>query len=573
MKGNKKNSARRFPLRLLASGACAALILSVTAIGHATIRYVPDAYETVQQALDSSLAGDTVLIRRGIYWEMLSVPGYNVTVSSEFLFSRDWDDVLHTIIIPPDELNDVRVLNAVDTGTRRALNIVGLTLRGGVANPSRIRGGLYVSNRHLTMDHCVVDSCYALFGGALSITASIGEFSDCVFRHTGAYLDGYAFLLWPATLALHRCTFSHSFSHHDYQRGVFSLRSGQLKMNDCVLHDIGWDKNIGDYIFDVTRPTESVEITNCEIHNNRVFVFLRDTTALPFVRFDSNYVHHNQVFQDFFRTDHADTGIYFSIRSNVFIDNSNIPNPYVGGRMFFTFAGSYYRADVIGNLFFRNHNRENSVGCIGENSHSQFTVRRNYILDNSHNAVANPPGGVLMLVANEPQDVQYNIIAGNRGFAAFNGLRSYPPGHALHNWWNDPTGPYDSVANRGGRGDTVEWHINYRPWEADTSFMDTTAAAREPYVPTDYVIGYAWPNPFNAAVTIEFAVTRTLPLRLEIYDVLGRYVATVLDEPRGLGVHRVTWPAAGCASGIYFARLSSPQSPLAPALYKLVLLK
>lgn len=66
----------------------------------------------------------------------------------------------------------------------------------------------------------------------------------------------------------------------------------------------------------------------------------------------------------------------------------------------------------------------------------------------------------------------------------------------------------------------------------------------------------ASPNPFNPHVTISFELPESGLTRLEIFDVRGARVATLLAEQElGSGIHRLTWNAHGFPSGIYTARL------------------
>ena len=69
----------------------------------------------------------------------------------------------------------------------------------------------------------------------------------------------------------------------------------------------------------------------------------------------------------------------------------------------------------------------------------------------------------------------------------------------------------------------------------------------------------AYPNPFNAATVVSFAFASDSDVRLDVYDVLGRRVATLVDDVLPAGEHHVSWDAAGWASGIYFARLVSQE--------------
>jgi hypothetical protein len=69
----------------------------------------------------------------------------------------------------------------------------------------------------------------------------------------------------------------------------------------------------------------------------------------------------------------------------------------------------------------------------------------------------------------------------------------------------------------------------------------------------------AYPNPFNAATVITFALSTESNARLDVYDVLGRHVATLADDLFPAGEHQVSWDAAGRASGVYFARLATSE--------------
>jgi hypothetical protein len=80
----------------------------------------------------------------------------------------------------------------------------------------------------------------------------------------------------------------------------------------------------------------------------------------------------------------------------------------------------------------------------------------------------------------------------------------------------------------------------------------------------------AHPNPFNPTTTIEYDVARGGKVSLEIFDVSGRRVATLVDnEPRDVGRYSLPYRAAG-ASGVYFARLRTADGDVTA---KIVLLK
>ncbi len=67
----------------------------------------------------------------------------------------------------------------------------------------------------------------------------------------------------------------------------------------------------------------------------------------------------------------------------------------------------------------------------------------------------------------------------------------------------------------------------------------------------------AYPNPFNAATVVSFSLATESDVRLDVYDVLGRRVATLVDDMMPAGEHQVSWDAISAPSGVYFARLAT----------------
>jgi len=64
-----------------------------------------------------------------------------------------------------------------------------------------------------------------------------------------------------------------------------------------------------------------------------------------------------------------------------------------------------------------------------------------------------------------------------------------------------------------------------------------------------------YPNPFNPMTTIQYQVPTEAKVRLEVYDLLGRKVATLLDRRIPAGYHEVSFDASSLASGVYIYRL------------------
>lgn len=63
------------------------------------------------------------------------------------------------------------------------------------------------------------------------------------------------------------------------------------------------------------------------------------------------------------------------------------------------------------------------------------------------------------------------------------------------------------------------------------------------------------PDPFNPITRMEYSLPEACNVRLEVYDVAGRRIATLVDGRQEAGGHSLSWDAAGFDSGVYFCRL------------------
>jgi len=77
---------------------------------------------------------------------------------------------------------------------------------------------------------------------------------------------------------------------------------------------------------------------------------------------------------------------------------------------------------------------------------------------------------------------------------------------------------------------------------------------KEP-VPLTYALTQNYPNPFNPATTIGYTIEQRTNVRLVIYDLLGREVATLVNGVREPGRYEIQFDASGLSSGLYFYRL------------------
>jgi hypothetical protein len=89
-----------------------------------------------------------------------------------------------------------------------------------------------------------------------------------------------------------------------------------------------------------------------------------------------------------------------------------------------------------------------------------------------------------------------------------------------------------------------------------------TGIDREEGVPTQLSLKQNYPNPFNPATQISFGLPGESKVLLEVYNLLGQRVATLLNERRTAGYHTVLFDAAGLPSGLYLYRLTAGETTL-----------
>jgi hypothetical protein len=79
----------------------------------------------------------------------------------------------------------------------------------------------------------------------------------------------------------------------------------------------------------------------------------------------------------------------------------------------------------------------------------------------------------------------------------------------------------------------------------------------ENFVPASYVLGQNYPNPFNPTTSITFGLPKDSEVTLEVFDSMGRVVATLAKGRYQAGLHTVTFDAKDLPSGVYLYRLKA----------------
>ena len=74
-------------------------------------------------------------------------------------------------------------------------------------------------------------------------------------------------------------------------------------------------------------------------------------------------------------------------------------------------------------------------------------------------------------------------------------------------------------------------------------------------LPEHFALHQNYPNPFNPATTIPFDLPQGGTVSVQVFNILGQQVATVVNQALPAGFHRVTWNGSNLSSGLYFYRI------------------
>jgi hypothetical protein len=88
--------------------------------------------------------------------------------------------------------------------------------------------------------------------------------------------------------------------------------------------------------------------------------------------------------------------------------------------------------------------------------------------------------------------------------------------------------------------------------------VDNTSIVREvSSLPKEFALQQNYPNPFNPTTSINYDLPVSSIVTLQIYDVSGREIATLVNEQQNAGIYNVQFHGSNIASGVYFYRIKA----------------
>lgn len=518
----------------------AVFYLSTYTIVEGRVIVVPDDATTVQAGLNVIESGDTLFIRIGFYEEVLFAPPLLFSMIGEF--SPDSGEMDRPLI-------DVTQLNIFDSIPVLLLPDSSQATIANIHFKNRERAGIVCTGTEVSLTNCIIDSTRLGFEFPFPDMGASVTIRDCQFSGSYRYC---VFVPRGNTLNASGCTFTSSAS--DNGRALVS--AGEPIIDSC--HFSSGNPTVLLYCFQ-----GPIVITNCtfgpvttpfseyavqlrggaiEFRNND---FVDCTFSFRAMDVQSTVGDSVEICDNRFTRCHGHTPITSQGVISVLSEGETQRGALICGNVF-TDCWSMFAVDDI-------YLYTNGTPALLEG---------NMFIRDSINGLPSIYAGVPWQPA--PATLRNNVFE-NCGYA----LDGPAAVDAQFNYWGDSSGPYHEFDNPNGRGDTITGGASFIPWLEDTT---TTIGGSRHEIAGDFTLG-VFPNPFNAFVTIEYALTKEQNVHLEIYDVLGRQVETLFDETQSIGVHQELWNAEGQASGIYFARLSSAESKQETQAVKLLLMK
>ena len=90
-----------------------------------------------------------------------------------------------------------------------------------------------------------------------------------------------------------------------------------------------------------------------------------------------------------------------------------------------------------------------------------------------------------------------------------------------------------------------------------SGFVNVGVTPISTIIPKNYSLSQNYPNPFNPSTKIEFEIPKTDLVKVAVYDITGKEIATLINSTLNAGSYRVDFDGSGLASGIYFYSLET----------------
>lgn len=600
----------RLSITIVIAGA---LLFPLTAF--ATIINIPDDYDTIQEGIDASSDGDTVLVQPDIYVENINFNGHNIVVGSLFLTTGDTSYISSTIVDGDSSMSVVRFQNGEDS----TAVITGFTLQNGFALRG---GGIYCYDSNPTIRSNIITRNlasgkprYVACGGAMyceyadpliagNTIAGNSAVSESTAAHGGGIYCSYSNPTIRRNIIIENEALS--IESEDHGGAIFCSNcpsplisenticgnsavygtiycyhsNPTIVSNSIAENSVGYGG--GAYFRQCANPVVAGNIITGNSasggHGGAISCWLAHPTITRNIItgnsahdwgggiycWGSNSTITNNIISE--NSGNYGGGIHFKEVSSLMLLNNVISNNYAGYRGGGIICRANSTTTIANNIFFGNSAR-NGAGAF-YCWDSDPIIKNTIFWENSA-----PEGPEILVYSGSPVitycDIEDTLWPGEGNISLAPLFRDPENGdfHLQSITNPDCGGPGDSPCIDAGDSSFVDSLISC-DWGLGTLRSDMGAYGggdslqagipeQQENIPTCFYLSQNYPNPFNATTVINYRLPTNNSVKLEIYSLLGQKVATLLNGKQQAGYRSVVWDVPDLSSGLYFYKLTA----------------
>lgn len=156
---------------------------------------------------------------------------------------------------------------------------------------------------------------------------------------------------------------------------------------------------------------------------------------------------------------------------------------------------------------------------------------------------------------------KYGMNESFAGITGLNGFDVYMDDDLIGHTGSDVREIAGTMPASGDYSFRVEATYEQGNWVSDNYLYNWDGGwlnVEETTLPSEWVIGAPYPNPFNPQTKVSITLPSSSHLRVAVYNMLGQQVALLADDQFGAGSHLLSFDGSSLASGVYFIRSEIP---------------
>ncbi len=519
-------------MRILA----ATLIITVMAYNFCwpTIINIPADYSTIQQGIDASTDGDTVLVQPGTFYENINFNGHNIVLGSLFLMTGDTSYISQTAIAG-DSSHTFSPLVSFSSGEDITANITGLTIKNNYIMD--MGGGIYCDsaspmiNYNIIRDNYVYNNGGGIYCGNYSNPIiSKNTISDNITTESegggGIYCADYSFPIIIGNLI--------NGNQGSFGGGISCVHnSNAIIIGNIISYNSASD--LGGAIY--CRASDPIIVGNNIINN----VSLQSGGGIACILYSNPVITNNTIIQN---SALAWFGGYGGMGGGLLCFSSNpiLINNSIYGNVADSWGGGLYCQQsyplIVNNIYWANSadSGGSEIYIVSGFPLIEFCNIQDTLWPGEGNIDIDP---LFRDTVNGDFQLMSMACGDNADSPCIDAGSPFYSDSLLDCSWGLGTTVSDMGAYGGG-----------------DSLITAIFEGHIP-IPGRLALLQNYPNPFNVQTTIRFTLPEPQNVELTIYDLLGRQVQTLLDEHKQAGVHTITFNASHLSSGVYFYRLQA----------------